>query len=425
MGSTGDVGAIVPSEVEAPARATTQPRPQTVIIKRKGGFWGPVGTAIALTIVGFVAFNAWNIYQSSEERRVEHSKPVHRDQSEIVINVGSTAKRLPQAGEVEFFLKQEDGKLYRVIAQKTARDRFVNETLKYLQDRQERVLARADTELDAAFTRAFADKEASINAYADWFFAWGRSWQLLWKSITGAVNEGVKVGLSRTRIMDAARHEVEAYLIHHYKEFVLKPETRESEITRNVRDVFKEAHREYRYTIAGLDDRLQRFLAEHTRFMEEVEPAKAVSIKLDWDAQQWKAPRYAAEDAAMEGVTSVGLIAGSTFVLGPTLEALILPLFAEVTGEIMTSTELAVGGAILGSEVPILGNLLGLAAGVAADYALSYFRDHLNRDDFVKANHDAVDATIREWKELIVPHLRTAVTSWFDDAQRAVVVEEK
>ena len=72
----------------------------------------------------------------------------------------------------------------------------------------------------------------------------------------------------------------------------------------------RHAHDSYRRVIANGDMRLQLFLAKHTSHLEDIPAATAMTnVKLDWDAQKWKAPTYLMEDRAFDGVVGVGAAA--------------------------------------------------------------------------------------------------------------------
>lgn len=269
--------------------------------------------------------------------------------------------------------------------------------------------------LDRVFATAFASRDADIAAYADWFFEWGRSWRLLYEALTGAVEETLRLSFSTTQVTDAARQAVESYLLRHYQDFVLKPEIRDPGIAGGARAVLIDARAAYLDAVARLDDDLQRFLAEKTSFVEEL-PADAVAVKIDWDAARWRAPTGALEDRTLEPVASAAVI-GSGAMLGSILQRVALPFFARATAQVMATAEMAVGGAAAGSFQPGIGTALGALAGVAIDWGLSEYREYMERDDFVRDNDAALDATIAAWKDRIRPEVDRSIDVWFDDAR--------
>ena len=112
------------------------------------------------------------------------------------------------------------------------------------------------------------------------------------------------------------------YFLRNYKEQVLKPELRDQTITQGVEQAARHAHDSYRRVIANGDMRLQLFLAQHTSHLEDI-PASTpmTNVKLDWDAQKWKAPTYLMEDRAFDGIAGIGAAAAGGTVgalaLGP------------------------------------------------------------------------------------------------------------
>ena len=312
-----------------------------------------------------------------------------------------------------------------MIVARDAAAEFVNTQLNYIDEHRRQLKGKVNREIATLFEQAFADRESAVNAYADWFFAWGSSWKILYQAVMGGISELPKVGISRTKVTEAARIEVERYLMQHYKEFVLKPELRDPVITSGTERILRDAHQEFLFMLSSLDYRLTEFLNKHTRHTEPLGPGDVQRIRLDWEAQRWKTPRAQIDAKYQEALTSIAMIAGSTVVLGPALESTILPLLGEVVTEAMGGMEMAIGGAVAGSEVPFLGNIVGFFAGLGGDRLLSYWRDSMNRDDFIAGNRAAIEATMREWREKITPELNRLVDVWMDDTQASVVMERK
>ena len=398
--------------MKAPALRRTEP------VRRARGFLGslalPVGIALAALVVGIPGFAIWNIYSASETRRVAHDAPVDRGDTVVT----TTIDRQVADDETEFVLRLVDGKLVRVIAARNETETFLNETLVYLDNARVLAHRNAAEGLDRVFVEAFATREADLEAYADWFFEWGRSWRFLYEAVAGAVQEAVRLSFSRTQITDAARHAVEDYLLRHYQEFVLKPGLRDPVISEGVKRLLVTAHDDYLTAVAGLDDRMQRFLAEKIRFAEPID-SDAVSVRIDWDAEKWKAPRGLAEDRMLEPVGSATLIGGGAAV-GSLLARVVLPFFARTTAQVVASAEMTIGGATIGSIEPGLGTVVGALAGAVLDWGMSEFTEHMERDGFVADNAAALDATVLEWKGDIAPEIDRAIDVWFDDTREVV-----
>jgi hypothetical protein len=376
--------------------------------------------------VGFAGTAAVNMMGDSERRHREYVEtPVHEDKSQVAVVAGDRGRRMVKKGEIEFILRRGPQGAQRVIVARSAADEFVNSQLGYIDQYRQRLKGKVSRDLAAVFEQAFADRQKAVNKYADWFFAWGRSWQILYQAVAGGINELPKVGISRTKVTEAARIEVEAFMLQHYKEFVLKPEIRDPLIASGVERILRETHQEFLFMLSSLDNRLTEFLKKHTRHAEPLERRDVQRIALDWEAQRWKTPRTAITDQYQRALTGVATIAGSTMVLGPILESTVLPLLAEIVGEALLGFELTITGAVMGSEVPLLGNLVGGGIGAGADYLVGRFREHMDRDDFVKGNRAAIDATMREWREKVGEELHRLVDVWMDDSQAAVALGGK
>ena len=237
------------------------------MVVNKRGWLGsllfPIGVAAGIVVIGVPTFMIWNIYSASEARRTEHEAAVARNETVAK----TTVARQVADGETQFVLRLVDGKLVRVIADEAVTGAFLNDTILYLDRARSAAHRAAATELDAVFASAFASRSADLASYADWFFDWGRSWRFLYEAVAGAVQEAARLSFSRTQITDAARQAVEAYLLRHYEEFVLKPGLRDQAIVSGVDDVLRRAHDRYLAAVAGLDDRMQRFLAEKNSAM--------------------------------------------------------------------------------------------------------------------------------------------------------------
>jgi hypothetical protein len=93
----------------------------------------------------------------------------------------------------------------------------------------------------------------------------------------------------------------------------------------------------------------------------------------------------------------------------------VLPLVARTTAQVLASSQFTLGGAAAGSIQPGLGTAVGAIAGAGLDWGLSVFRDYMERDDFIRDNAAALDATISAWKALMSPELSRVIDVWFDD----------
>ncbi len=397
----------------APAAPVPPARVGRVVVNKYGTFGAflrPIGIAVGLVVIGVPAMWATNIFLASEHRRALHDTAVVRPNTIVQAPV----TRQVAQGEVEFVLRQSDGRMVRVIAAKDATDTFINDALIKLDRERVRIRDRAEKALDQVFAATFATRDADLNSYADWFFAWGQSWRLLYEAAVGAVQEAFRLGFSQTQVVDAARHGVEDYLLRHYQEFVLKPGMRDPMVVQGIQGVFMDASVEFGIALGQLDDRLQRFVAEKAVFTEPL-AANAVAVKVDWDAEKWRAPRALAEDRYLEPARTVAVVGTAAVVLGPVVERLALPLLARTTASALASTRNVVGGAAAGSFSPGLGTAVGALVGLAVDWGMNAIQGGLQRGDFIKENGAALDATVAAWKGAITPEVDRAIGVWFDD----------
>jgi hypothetical protein len=370
----------------------------------------------SLVIVVLVA--GW--FFIGDETRRAHLAPVHPDQTTVDV----LSERQIESDEIALVFKNEAGKVVRVVADKDVTNSFVNSVLRYVQDRESSVNQKMQRDVDALFARAFATKNADLEAYADWHFAWLESWVILKEAIAGAIDEALSLSLSLDKVREASRHAVEGYFIRNFSERLLKPELRNPIIDQGIEQIIADAHTEMQLTIASLDHRVQQFIAENSNYTEVIDPAQAVDIKLDWDAAKWKAPVSNVDLYIQQGVQSVGTVAMSSVVLAGVIEATILPLLSGIIGSAAASTELAVIGAAAGSEFPGVGTLIGAGVGLLLDKAVNLFRESMSREDFIKDNRDAIDATVSEWKASIHPKLERVSRVWFDDISQAVAISQ-
>ena len=418
-------------------------RPRTLRLRRekivKESAWGallkPIGISIALVLSAYALLSLGTTFYRSYQRHADHTAAVHADNSLLDILLGTST--LP-ADPVDLVVKDVDGTLHKVVASKSEADRFVNDTILMLDDERARIKQAAHEDLDRAFALAFQDREQAISNYADWFFEWKRSYVVLKESLTSAVTRFFEAGKYES-LTEAIEADVKDYFLRNYKEQVLKPELRDQVISQGVEQAVRHAHDSYRRVIANGDMRLQLFLAQHTSHLEDIPAATPMTnVKLDWDAQKWKAPVYLMEDRAFDGIAGIGAeAAGGTvgaLAIGPALNGVLAKTFGQLSRRFVTSlgTRLAFAqqGAVAGTVVQpmggqVIGAAIGVAIGVVADYLSNAANEAFNRDEFVAANAEALDATVATWKSTLTANIDTAIDKWFDDARSSVVLSAK
>ena len=334
------------------------------------------------------------------------------------------------ATPTKLVFRDRNGTRHLVLADEVGVNRFINDTLVYLDAKRDAIKQAIDQQVTALVESAFSDSQECIARYADWYFEWGRSWSLLKEGTVGAVR-----GLGPNNVQnfaEASRNEVEAYLLRNFQRIVLKPEQRGPIIEAGVSRIFAEARAQYLDALTEIDERLQVFLRTHTHHLEVIDERSPSNVYLDWDAQKWKSPRYSVDDeafratfrmASMVGVS--GLIAKT---IGPAVERAIVEVFAAMSTRIVAALYPQLVGTAVGTAVePGAGSLagwfVGAAGGVLVDYVFNWQSERLGRAEFETASHKAVNATKAEYARAIQRDLSHAVDIWMDDT-RAIVAEQ-
>ncbi|UQE03553.1 hypothetical protein [Bradyrhizobium japonicum] len=390
---------------------------------RPSGILSPLIVTIAILLAGSAVIWVLPGLIDSAEQRASSRAPVHTDRSSVktpVVRVFTAPKTI--------VYRDPNGTLYRIIAEETEVDRFVNNTLIYLETEQSKIKAETQRKIDELLENAFSDGRSSITHYADWYFEWGRSWSFLKEAAVGGLKG---LGVNNVQgFSEAARNEVEAYLIKNYQRFVLKAELRNPIIEAGISQILAQAHAHYLETLTTIDNRAQIFLNQYTRHLQVIDPLAKADIAIDWDAQKWKAPRYSADDeafkAAFRGVAVSGLIAVT---IGPTIERAIAQTFVAAAGRVVASLQPQIYGFVAGTVVePGAGSLGGLLVGAAGalifDYTFNCQRERLGRAEFEQVNAEALEVTKTELSRAFQRDLLAAVNAWFDDT-RTIVAEQK
>jgi hypothetical protein len=395
----------------------------------------PIGIAIALLLSAYALVSLGTTYYRSYNRHLDHTAAVHPDLS--VFDIFFSNRSLP-SDAVDLVIKDIDGSLRKVVASQSETDKFVNNTILMLDEERARIKQAVHEDLDQTFELAFQDREQAIGAYADWYFAWKRSYVVLKETITSAIARFIETGKYET-VNEAIEADVKEYFLRNYKEQVLKPELRDQVIAAGVENTARHAHDSYRRVVANGDMRLQLFLAKHTSHLEDIPAATPVTqVKLDWDAQKWKAPVYLMEDRAFDGIAGIGsAAAGGTvgaLALGPAINAVLARSFGHLSSRVAASLGtrvlLAQQGAVAGTLVQpmggqVVGAAIGVALGAGVDYLVNETNEAFNRESFIAANESALDATIATWKVGLRSNLDMAIDRWFDDARAAIVLSTK
>jgi hypothetical protein len=297
-----------------------------------------------------------------------HRASVHPDHTAL-----NTLQLPAFATPKTFVYRDVNGSLHRILVDETELNRFVNDTLIYLDTERDKIKAETQREVDELIKTAFSDGQACIARYADWYFQWGRSLSFLKESLVGGM-EGLSISNVQT-VSESAQNALESYLIRNYEQYVLRSELRNPVIEAGVSQILAKAHTRYLETLTTIDDRVQLFLGQYTRHLEQIDPLKKLDVSVDWDAQKWKAPRYSADNvafaSAFQGV-AVSTLVAKTF--GPPIERAVAQIFLTVAARVVAGLQFEIYGTIGGTFIEPGGGSLpaGLPALAPQSYSITF-----------------------------------------------------
>lgn len=408
--------------------------PKKIIVKKYGilhAIFQPLSIAAAMLIGTYLtismAMNYWHGYQ----RDIDYSKTRHIDTSSIKFFQNSLISK----DKVELIIRNFDGQLEKRAASKSQLSEYLKSQAVILDQAKKDADANIKAELALIFAKAFKDKEAAIDAYADWFFEWKRPYVILKEAISSTTSRLIKLGEYES-LRTAIERDMADYFMAQYNNQVLKPEERDAIITAGIEKIARQQHQNYLTIMAGQDAAMREFLMKNTTFLNAVPADKPLTkTTLDWDAQRWKNPTYLMEDRAFDGIAGLGTIAaGGTIgalAIGPAVNRGISGIFTPLARRFATSMgariTLAEGGAAAGTLVePVGGTIVGAAIGVvlgfAADYVANKLNEKFSREKFIDANNQALDNTINLWQDKMNNNLNANVGKWYDDAKAGLLL---
>lgn len=389
------------------------------MFKRIGAALAFILLIVALVGIGTGQYRSWL-------RHIDYSQAVHEDKSTLTTGV----VRELGPDDVELFVRTERDEIQRMVADREELRAFVEGQLAQL--KQNRAIAKdvASKDAELVMRLGFADSDARVENYADWFYEWKRSYILLKETVLSSAHRTLSSGSETWR--EAVERDISDYFMRHFTEQVLQPERREPLVEDGVRNTLEHAHSSFLRAVSDYDLRLQLFLQKHTTHFDQSALGDQVEIELDWDAQRWKAPLYAAEDRSFDGVLGVGLMVASTAggrsvgrVLAPAMARIVRRnlgrLAARTSAQLASRASTTAAGASAGSAVPVVGSAVGAALGFAAGAALDYMGNRvdkwLHRKEFIAENMQAVTMIEMEWRQALEDELHRSIDAWFDDAE--------
>ncbi|MDH3662162.1 MAG: hypothetical protein OEU92_19390 [Alphaproteobacteria bacterium] len=389
------------------------------MFKRIGGALALILLIVALVGIGTGHYRSWL-------RHLDYSQAVHEDQSTL----SSGVERELGPDQIELFVRTERDQIQRLVADRQELAAFVEDQLARL--KQNRLIAKEVAAKDAELVMrlSFADADARIENYADWFYEWKRSYVLLKETVLSSAHRTVSSGGETWR--EAVERDISDYFMGHFTDQVLQPERREPLVEDGVRNTLEHAHSNFLQAVSDYDLRLRLFLQQHTTHFDRPSIGDDVEVELDWDAQRWKAPLYAAEDRSFDGALGVGLMVASTAggrslgrVLAPSMAQAIRQninrMAARTSAQLAARASTTAAGASAGSAVPVVGSAVGAAIGFAAGAALDYMGNRvdkwLHREEFIAENTQAVASIEQAWRRALEDELHRTIDVWFDDAE--------
>lgn len=412
------------------------PLRQKVIFKKVGFFasiFHPLAIAVGFLIAVYGMMSLGVNFYHGLARDHEYRKNYHIDRSVIEIFQSSNITK----DKVELIVRNFDGELETRLASKSQIQTFLKKQAMKIENARQASKLKMQFEMATLFATAFADRDAAIDSYANWFFEWKRPYVILKEAISSTTSRLFKLGEYES-LRTAVERDVSDYFMAHYKTQVLKPEQREPIIIDGIEKIARSAHKDYLVAMDKQTIAVREFLQKHTRHLNTAAHNQAFTkTSLDWDAQRWKNPTYLMEDRAFDGIIGLGGIATSGtiggFVLGPSINRGLAGIFQPLARRFATSMgariTLAEGGAAAGTLVePVGGTLVGAAIGVAVGFAADYVANKINekfsRGKFVTANHQAIDSTINLWQGKLSEHLEAGVNNWWDDAKASLILSK-
>lgn len=324
--------------------------------------------------------------------------------------------------EVEIEFRTPDGNAWAAYVKRHDASVFLQSTLRYIDEERERTKTQFSGDLDRVFRDAFADRDKSIDEFADWYFGFFTSGTLAGQGIWGGLQEITSLDLDQ--IKSGVEVAVQQAIRHRYLTYVMKPELRDPVIQDGVRAAILAAHQRYQHMIEGLDGRLINFIINEARYVRPIDAKEKVHLKLDWDSESWRAPLHYDQQAIFAGAGAVFAIAAG-MVGGDVALEVVMALLGGIVGEAVVAAQAGAGGAAVGSEFfPGVGTAIGAAVGLGVHGAITYFRDSMGREQFTADTNAAIDATLTTWDNMIKPTANKLIDRWYNETKRLVQTPE-
>jgi len=314
-----------------------------------------------------------------------------------------------------------DGQVWFAALARSQAQGFMRGSLEFIEERRLESKERLRERLKLVFERAFDDRDEAVGEYADWFYGFFTSPELAMWAMWGGLKEITSLELDT--ILDGMSRDVEETMRKEYVTTVLKPALRNPVVVQGIREVLQDAHSDYLMTVQRLDGMLVQFILDNAKYVRPIDTQRKATIKLDWDAESYRAPLVRGDEAAMFGAGGVALVVGSTL-FGEVILETFSSVFVGIIGDAIAGAEAAAVGGVLGSEIPIAGTIVGALAGLGVHGVMGLIRENMGREEFVAQTNDALDATITRWQQVIIPNADQLIDRWYNETQQLMVSSE-
>lgn len=351
-----------------------------------------------------------------------------------VVKAGSEEVQVAVSEDrIPFVYHSNEGEAFRAMVERKQAQRFFRELSQRIESAEGQARATIDTELKALFEDVFSDRDAVVSDYADWFYKWGQTYKLVASALTVSVRElggsavssllNLEMRIDADRAVSVAERNIQDNLLEAYTRIVLRPQHRDPEIETGVRNIVTRAYNRFLQDMDAFDLELVEFLYAQDPNAQSIDASKIISLDLEWEAAQFDGPRDRANTVISSGAVSATILLGST-IFSAEISAVLLPVVSTIGGELLATVGFAAGGGVLGSEVPVLGNIVGILAGLTADYVINRFRENMTREEFELETHRGIETTISRWQGKIRPALYRINDEWYSDVRRILISPE-
>ncbi|QBF30059.1 hypothetical protein CFI11_02330 [Thalassococcus sp. S3] len=297
---------------------------------------------------------------------------------------------------------------------------------------EEKLHAREQIDKDLAtlFDGVFSDRDVAVSAYADWFYAWGQTYKLVASALTVSMREvggsalsslwNMEMRIDANRALSVAERNIQDNLMEAYTRIILQPQHRDPAIETGVHVIVAASYDRFLAEMDSFDLELVEFLYAQDPHAQSIKADEIIALDLAWDAAQFDGPRNRSGQVVSSAAVSATILLSSAL-FSAEISAVLLPVVTTIGGELLATVGFAAGGSVLGSEVPVIGNIVGLLAGLSADYVINAFRENMTREEFEAETHHGLETTIARWKGKIAPELYQVNDRWYSDVRRILL----